>query len=286
MSKPVATQCSSSLKAQETSRKRGREDEEKEDRDGKNEGSAAEESTTTTTQKSTTTTTSTTLKTSSKGEEKATFYVCMLNELSAKIRPCGHTVTCGGCMKALMERGDLCPFCRKGIEGYDLSKWSSVTGTAGLWPTLLKNLSELASGEGFNDYFRDSFNGNEAAWRRWKEIFDVLGIAKGGGGSIESQVLGITNSEDLVKLRALAELCSKEFFDDQSLLVVAWRRIMKVLETRKKVGEVKSEKEEGDAKDFEILDACAALGRASSLVGDFDDARRYFKPNRRITLIP
>ncbi|GMH62179.1 hypothetical protein TrLO_g1492 [Triparma laevis f. longispina] len=157
MSKPVATRCSSNLKAQETSRKRGREDEEKEDGEGKNKGlAAAISSTTMTIQKSTTTTTSTTSKTSSKDEEEVTCCVYMVNELSAKIRPCGHTVTCGGCTKELVGRGDPCPFCRKEIEGFELGKWSSVTRAAGLWPASLKNLSELASVEGFNDYFRDS----------------------------------------------------------------------------------------------------------------------------------
>ena len=48
--------------------------------------------------------------------------------------------------------------------------------------------------------------------------------------SLEQQVLRITRSEDLVKLRALAKLCSRDFFDDESLLAVAWRRILEVLE--------------------------------------------------------
>ncbi|GMH72191.1 hypothetical protein TL16_g05853 [Triparma laevis f. inornata] len=122
------------------------------------------------------------------------------------------------------------------------------------------------------------FNGNEASWRRWKEIFDVLGVeAKGAGESIETQVLEITNLEDMVKLRALGELCSREYFDDASLLVVAWRRIMEVLETEEKGGGKKGEKEEGDSKELEILDACKALGQACGFVGDFDDARRYYK---------
>jgi len=79
-----------------------------------------------------------------------------------------------------MELGDPCPCCRKEIEGFELGKWSSLTGAAGLWPASLKNLSELASGDGFNEYFRDSFNGNEATYLRWKDVFDVLGM-KGGG---------------------------------------------------------------------------------------------------------
>ena len=48
--------------------------------------------------------------------------------------------------------------------------------------------------------------------------------------SMEQQVLTITRSEDLVKLRALAKLCSWEFFEDMSLSAVAWRRILEVLE--------------------------------------------------------
>jgi len=177
----------------------------------------------------------TSLTAASKGEEEAMCYVCMANELNAKIRPRGHTVACRDCTKKLMKLRDPCPFCRRPIQGYELGKWTSSTGAAGLWPASLKNLSELASGEGFSDYFRDLFNGNEASWRRWKEVFDVLGIAKGGGGSIETQVLRITNSEDLVKLRALAELCSQEYFYDRSLSVAVWRRIMEVLEIAKKV---------------------------------------------------
>ena len=42
--------------------------------------------------------------------------------------------------------------------------------TRGLWPTSYKNLRELASGEGFNEYFQKQFNGNEEAYFRWKEV--------------------------------------------------------------------------------------------------------------------
>ncbi|GMH49008.1 hypothetical protein TrLO_g15507 [Triparma laevis f. longispina] len=122
MSKPVATRCSSRLKAQETSRKSVREDEKKDNGEGKNEGSAAEESTTTTTQKSTTTTIPTISKTISKGEEEATCFVCMVNEPSAKVKQCRHTVTCGGYKEKLMKQGDSCPFCRKEIDGYELGR--------------------------------------------------------------------------------------------------------------------------------------------------------------------
>ena len=104
MFKAAVIRCSSRLKAQDTSRKRGREDEEKEHEDGEKEGSAVEESTTTTSQKSTTTRTSATSKTSSKGGEEVTCCICMDNEPSAKIRPCGHTVTCRDCMEKLMKQ--------------------------------------------------------------------------------------------------------------------------------------------------------------------------------------
>ncbi|GMH48595.1 hypothetical protein TL16_g00327 [Triparma laevis f. inornata] len=213
-----------------------------------------------------------------KGKDEVTCCVCMMNEPSAKIRPCGHTVTCRGCTEKLMKQGDPCPFCRKVVTGYELGKWSSSTGAAGLWPASLKNLSELASGEGFNDYFRDSFNGNEATWRRWKEVLDVLGIEGRKRESIETQVLRITNSKDLVKLRALVELCSKEFFDDQSLSVVTWRRIMEVLEAEKNGGEVNSKQDEEQIlRKLEILDTCFALGKAFNEVRDFEEARRYLK---------
>ena len=56
-----------------------------------------------------------------------------------------------------------------------------------------------------------------------KEVFDVLELvgvgAEGGGESLEQQVLKISGAEDMEKPRALAKLCSKEFFDDPSLLV-------------------------------------------------------------------
>ena len=81
--------------------------------------------------------------------------------------------------------------------------------------------------------------------------------------SLEQQVLRITRSEDLVKLRALGKLCSRDFFNDSSLLVVAWRRILEVLELaipeEKKV-RGKKQKKKKDPKKLEMLDACRALG--------------------------
>ncbi|GMH59715.1 hypothetical protein TL16_g02887 [Triparma laevis f. inornata] len=101
---------------------------------------------------------------------------------------------------------------------------------------------------------------------------------------MERQVLMITKSEDLVKLRALAKLCSREFFNDPSLLVVTWRRILEVLVLaippvvmEKKVRGKKKQKKKNDSRKLDILDACAALGLACNGVGDFDDAIRYLK---------
>jgi len=100
---------------------------------------------------------------------------------------------------------------------------------------------------------------------------------------LERQVLMITKSEDMVKLRALAELCSWDLFDDKSLLVVAWRRILEVLELampeEKKVrGKKKNQqRKKKDPKKPDVLDACLALGKACGRVRDFDDGRRYLK---------
>ena len=85
-----------------------------------------------------------------------------------------------------------------------------------------------------------------------------------------------------MKLRALAELCSREFFDDPSLLAVAWRRILEVLELampeEKKVrGNKKKQQKKKDLRKLKILHACAPLGRAYNRVEDQEDARRYVK---------
>ncbi|GMI03145.1 hypothetical protein TrLO_g2503 [Triparma laevis f. longispina] len=149
------------------------------------------------------------------------------------LRPCGHSATCRECTEELRGRNEPRPLYRKKIAGFTVGKWQSTIGEHGLWPTSLKNLTQLASGEGFNEYFRNQFNGNDATYLRRKEVFDVLEIGNvrdvGPDLPLERQVLMITKSEDLVKLRALAKLCSREVFDDKSLLVVAWRRILEVL---------------------------------------------------------
>ncbi|GMH69459.1 hypothetical protein TL16_g05164 [Triparma laevis f. inornata] len=157
-----------------------------------------------------------------------TCIVCLDDVANAKLHPCGQSATCKGCTEELMNLMEPCPLCRKRIAGMDIGRWKSSIGEHGLWPTSLKNLTQLASGEGFNE-----FNGNEEVYLRWKEVFDVLEIenARDVGPDIplERQALMITKSEDMTKLRALAKLCSLEFFDDKSLLVVAWRRILEVL---------------------------------------------------------
>ncbi|GMH52697.1 hypothetical protein TL16_g01289 [Triparma laevis f. inornata] len=158
--------------------------------------------------------------------------ICFGNVVNAKLRPCGHSATCRECTEELRGRNEPCPLCRKKVAGFDVGKWQSSIGEHGLWPTSLKNLTQLASGEGFNEYFHKLFVGNEATFLRWKEVFDVLEIGNardvGPDLPLERQVLMITNLEDMVKLRALAKLCSIEFFNDPSHLVAVWRRILEV----------------------------------------------------------
>ena len=62
-------------------------------------------------------------------------------------------------------RGPCC-FCRKPLNKYQVGKWEGATGDVGLWPKSEENLRNLASGEGFSDYFRNMFNGNEEAYLR------------------------------------------------------------------------------------------------------------------------
>ncbi|GMH56967.1 hypothetical protein TL16_g02261 [Triparma laevis f. inornata] len=176
------------------------------------------------------------------------------------------------------------------IYSFKVGVYCESLGALGLWPTSYKNLRQLASGEGFNDYFRNQFNGNEATFLKWKEVFDVLEIVGGMGCNhnvrvyLETQVLTITRLEDLVKLRALAKLCSKEFFDDMSLLVVAWRRILEVLEVAMQVEKKvrgkkkKQQKKRKDPRKLEIWTLVRLWGRhVIGLCRDFDDMIRYLK---------
>ncbi|GMH53567.1 hypothetical protein TL16_g01479 [Triparma laevis f. inornata] len=221
-------------------------------------------------------------------EDKDKCIISLDNAVSAKLRPCGHSVTCRECTKELRGRNEPCPLCRKKIAEFYVGKWQSSISEHGLWPTSLKNLRQLASGEGFNEYFRKQFNGNKEAYMRWKEVFDVLEIGNardvGPDLPLQQQVLMITKLEDLVKLRALAKLCSKEFFDDLSILVAVWSRILEVLVltmppvVEKKVREKKKQKKKkNNPRKLEILDACSALGLACGNVGDYEDAIRYYE---------
>ncbi|GMH46966.1 hypothetical protein TrLO_g2559 [Triparma laevis f. longispina] len=95
--------------------------------------------------------------------------VCLDNVANAKLRLCRHSATCKGCTESLMNLNEPCPLCRKSIAWFILGKWKSSISEHGLWPTSLKNLTQLASGEGFNEYFQKLFVGNEASYLRWKE---------------------------------------------------------------------------------------------------------------------
>ncbi|GMH58836.1 hypothetical protein TL16_g02698 [Triparma laevis f. inornata] len=197
------------------------------------------------------------------------------------MRPCGYSATCRECADELRGRNELCPLFRKKIAGFTLGKWQSSIGEHGLW-----NMTQLVIGEGFNEYFRKQFNGNEEAYLRWREVFDVLEFGNsrdvGPDLPLEQQVLKITKSENLLKLRALAKLCSNDFFNDESLLVVAWRRILEVLvlamppvvEKKVRGKKKKQQTKKNDPRKLEKFDACAALGMVCRFVGDFDDARR------------
>ncbi|GMH90197.1 hypothetical protein TL16_g11693 [Triparma laevis f. inornata] len=218
--------------------------------------------------------------------------VCLVNVPDALMHPCGHFMICRDCTQKVMTRSQPCPICRKEILGFDVGVYCESLGARGLWPTSYKNLRQLASGEDFNEYFQNKFNGMETTYLRWKEVFDVLEIVGGMGChhnvrvNLEQQVLTITRSEDLVKLRALAKLYDQAFFDDRSLRMVVWRRILEVLELampareEKKVRgkKKKQQKKKKDPRKLEILDTCAGLGLACSHTGvDFDDSRRYYK---------
>ena len=52
--------------------------------------------------------------------------------------------------------------------------YSGILGEKGLLLTSARNIRELGRNDGFNEYFQKHFNGNEATFLRWKEVFDVL----------------------------------------------------------------------------------------------------------------
>ncbi|GMI02801.1 hypothetical protein TrLO_g14422 [Triparma laevis f. longispina] len=169
------------------------------------------------------------------------------------MRPCGHFMICRNCTQELMSRSQPCPICRKPISIFEVGVYSNSTGEPGLWPMSHKHFGQLASGEGFNEYFRKQFNSNEEPYLEWKEVFDVLEIVRGMRCHhnvrvhLKTQVLSIMRSEDLLAM----------------------------LEEKKVRGEKKKQKMKNDPRKLEILDACFALGMACGMVGGVNDARRY-----------
>ena len=99
-------------------------------------------------------------------EDDESCVICCDKVINAKFVPCGHSATCSNCADLLIARGEPCCFCRKPLNKYEVGKWEGVTGDVGLWPKTEENLRNLASGEGFSDYFRNMFNGNEEAYLR------------------------------------------------------------------------------------------------------------------------
>ena len=81
--------------------------------------------------------------------------ICMDRVVNVKFKACSHSMTCRECTDETIRRGLPCPLCRKPISGYEVGKFIDSIGAHGLWPTSLKNLTQLASGEGFNEYFQD-----------------------------------------------------------------------------------------------------------------------------------
>jgi len=92
--------------------------------------------------------------------------ICCDKTINAKFVPCGHSATCSDCADLLIARHEPCCFCRKPLNKYQVGKWEGATGDVGLWPKSEENLTHLASGEGFSDYFRNMFNGNDVSFLR------------------------------------------------------------------------------------------------------------------------
>ncbi|GMH58370.1 hypothetical protein TrST_g998 [Triparma strigata] len=86
--------------------------------------------------------------------------ICMDRVVNVKFKESNHSMTCRECTEETMSRGLPCPFCRKPISENEVGKFIDSIEAHGLWPTSLKNLTQLARGEGFNKYFQDLFVGN------------------------------------------------------------------------------------------------------------------------------
>ena len=123
-----------------------------------------------------------------------------------------------------------------------------------MWPMSYKNLRKLASGEGFNKYFRKQFNGNEEPYLRWKEVRIYERHRRSRCYSLLT--VKITHYR-FARHRSLT--CSNS---------VAEKKVR---------GKKKQQQKKYDPRKLEILDACFALGKACNQVGDFDDASRYYK---------
>ncbi|GMH75778.1 hypothetical protein TrST_g3080 [Triparma strigata] len=212
--------------------------------------------------------------------------ICLIKDANCKLVPCGHSVTCRDCTVELLARPGgaggcrPCPFCRKHITAFNHGRFIDTRGTHGLWPQTLIYFTNLVSGEGFSEYFQDLFTGNEESYLRWKVVFDMLNLVKADNenpstpvDSLEMQVVKLMKGRDLVKLRALATLCSNAYFDDKTLLVA----------TRKRITEVFGDpwKKENRNK-MAVLDACCDLGRALDKCGGahLDEGLRYIKRAR------
>ncbi|GMH70457.1 hypothetical protein TrST_g3903 [Triparma strigata] len=220
--------------------------------------------------------------------------VCLESAVEAKLSPCGHSTTCLACAQDLRDK-EPCLLCRKPIVRVDRTRWqqSTLMSKTGFWATGMKILTHFAAEEGFSDYFQKLFAGNEETYLKWKEEFDRLEIGTGENGvesiSLEQQVLRITRSEDLVKLKALAKLSSPDWANDSLLYVAASRRTLEVLELSaaassggaevkgKGKGKKKQKKKKGDLKVLEILGLYFELGVACIQVRDTDEGRNYFK---------
>ncbi|GMH92404.1 hypothetical protein TrST_g1882, partial [Triparma strigata] len=70
-------------------------------------------------------------------EEEDTCIICLEKDVSAKLKPCQHSVYCKTCVEELLYQGQPCPVCRKQISRYQVGKFIDTFGEYGLWPTSL-----------------------------------------------------------------------------------------------------------------------------------------------------
>ena len=111
--------------------------------------------------------------------------ICLDNVPDAQMRPCSHSVVCRDCTRELMTRSQPCPICRKPISSFEVGGYCERLGERGVWPTSYKNLRQLASGEGSNEYFRNQFNRNEGPYLRWNEVRNCEDEAQRGANDDE-----------------------------------------------------------------------------------------------------